>query len=306
MCGRVIQKGDCFLNRKVRYLFYAVALMFVILAGCGMEYEEAATIERSEIEVITPKVEIADSTVQERSILSDADFTEIIESNGKGEGETNDERTGDGRNIHEGTEPEDSGEDDSGLSDSGRDIPDSPGLQEGQDAIAADGEAGEAGLTSDSGADAEYLYADNGAEQGTDADLGSSAEVGAEYGEDSDGVVENVITDEEPYYAEETYVEEEYLTYLGDYTISFYDTCVECCGSWSAYNTTASGREPIPWYTVASGSSLPFGTRLYIEGFGEFEVMDRGVSDGWIDILVNNHSEIPSYGITTASVYIIW
>lgn len=95
------------------------------------------------------------------------------------------------------------------------------------------------------------------------------------------------------------------LTYLGEFRITFYDLCPECTGPWYGMNTTASGRDPVAWYTVAAGPSLPFGTLIYIEGFGTFEVMDRGVADGQLDILVNNHSEIPSYGMTTASVYLI-
>ena len=95
------------------------------------------------------------------------------------------------------------------------------------------------------------------------------------------------------------------LTYAGEWTITFYCDCPECCGQWSGMNSTASGQPPIPWYTVAAGYSYPFGTILYIDGFGYFEVMDRGVSDGWADIFVNNHGEIPSYGMTTTSVYIV-
>lgn len=94
------------------------------------------------------------------------------------------------------------------------------------------------------------------------------------------------------------------LTYIGDFVVTFYDLCPECTGPWYGMNTTASGRDPVPWYTVAAGPSLPFGTVIYIEGFGTFEVMDRGVADGCIDILVNNHGEIPGYGMTTASVYL--
>ena len=71
-------------------------------------------------------------------------------------------------------------------------------------------------------------------------------------------------------------------------------------------NTTASGRDPVAWWTVAAGPSLPFGTLIYIEGFGTFEVMDRGVADGCIDILVNNHGEIPGYGMTSAATYLIY
>ena len=96
------------------------------------------------------------------------------------------------------------------------------------------------------------------------------------------------------------------VIYLGEYTITFYDLCPECTGPWYGMNTTASGRDPVPWYTVAAGPSLPFGTVIYIEGFGTFEVMDRGVADGCIDILVNNHSEIPGYGMTSAATYLIY
>ena len=97
----------------------------------------------------------------------------------------------------------------------------------------------------------------------------------------------------------------ETLTYAGAWTITFYCDCEQCVGQYAGMNMTASGLEPIPWYTVATGSSYPFGTVLYIDGFGYFEVMDRGVGDGWADIFVSHHGEIPSYGMTTADVYIV-
>lgn len=94
------------------------------------------------------------------------------------------------------------------------------------------------------------------------------------------------------------------LIYLGDYTITFYCQCEQCCGRWAWSNSTASGAVPYAGWTVAAGESLSFGTMIYIEGFGEYCVEDRGVPDGWIDIYVNDHSEIPSYGMTSASVYL--
>ena len=92
--------------------------------------------------------------------------------------------------------------------------------------------------------------------------------------------------------------------YLGDYTITFYCQCEACCGRWAWSNSTASGAVPSAGWTVAAGESLPFGSIIYIEGFGEYCVQDRGVPDGWIDIYVNDHSEIPGYGMTNASVYL--
>lgn len=127
---------------------------------------------------------------------------------------------------------------------------------------------------------------------------GTTDEVSESYLDGSDGAESITYTDTED-------SETEALTYAGEWTITFYCDCPECCGKWSGMNSTASGNPPIPWYTIAAGPSYPFGTLVYIDGFGTFEVMDRGVGDQWADIFVSNHGEIPSYGITTASVYIV-
>lgn len=117
--------------------------------------------------------------------------------------------------------------------------------------------------------------------------------------------IQPVVEQEPVEYVEEPAPADNYMTYAGDWTITFYCDCVECVGQYAGMNMTASGNAPIAWYSVAAGYSYPFGTRLYIEGFGEFIVYDRGVPDGWADIYVSSHAEIPSYGMTTASVYII-
>lgn len=140
-------------------------------------------------------------------------------------------------------------------------------------------------------------------------DTGSSEDIYASNDTISEDVVESVGTDEQESFGDQAGIEEaeseESLIYAGEWTITFYCQCEKCCGRWAWSNSTASGREPIPWYTVAAGESFPFGTVLYIEGFGYMEVMDRGVPDGWADIYVSSHGEIPSYGMTTRSVYIV-
>ena len=157
-----------------------------------------------------------------------------------------------------------------------------------------------------SGSDTEEPESDIGGPEGTGEDIGyADSECDSSEPADS-GYTQDLIEDGAEY-AEavpEQAEPDNQLIYAGDWTITFYCDCEQCCGQWAGLNTTASGNTPIPWYTVAAGYSYPFGTVLYIEGFGYFEVMDRGVSDGWADIFVNNHSEIPSYGMTTASVYI--
>jgi 3D (Asp-Asp-Asp) domain-containing protein len=92
------------------------------------------------------------------------------------------------------------------------------------------------------------------------------------------------------------------MEYLGTYTISFYCPAECCCGQW-AWGATASGVMPTAWYTVAS--DLPFGTILYIDGLGTFEVQDRGVSGAWIDVFVSDHSEAVNNGLQYRDVYIV-
>ena len=93
--------------------------------------------------------------------------------------------------------------------------------------------------------------------------------------------------------------------YLGAYRVTFYCNCSQCCGIWAGSSVGASGMSLIPWYTCACGSEIPFGSRLYIEGLGEFMCVDRGVGWGCVDIYINDHSEIPSWGAGYFDTYLI-
>lgn len=165
----------------------------------------------------------------------------------------------------------------------------------------------------------DYLTADfeSAAERAIDG-RGSYEDAGSQAG-DSGGAIltaepipeadPSAIDEPEPELVEDSGTAEAYepsMTYLGDYTITFYCQCEECCGRWAWSNSTASGAVPSAGWTVAAGEGLPFGSVIYIEGFGEYCVQDRGVPDGWIDIYVNDHSEIPGYGMTTSSVYLVY
>ena len=134
-------------------------------------------------------------------------------------------------------------------------------------------------------------------------------------GTDIDGYVEDEVctdeaeeagdegTAEEP---EQGYTEveaEPVMEYLGNWTVSFYCSCSECCGEWSG-GPTASGVMPSAWWTAAT-ADLPFGTVLYVDGLGEFEVQDRGTDYGWLDVFVGSHDEALSLGLQTRSVYIV-
>ena len=80
------------------------------------------------------------------------------------------------------------------------------------------------------------------------------------------------------------------MTYLGEYRVTGYDPyCTHCCSR--ADGITASGVTVTEGYTVAMCRDIPFGTRIYIEGLGVFEVQDRGVGEGKIDIALGSHRE---------------
>lgn len=108
-------------------------------------------------------------------------------------------------------------------------------------------------------------------------------------------------------YEEETEseIETPQLTPLGSYRITFYDDCPQCVGRWAYMGITASGAPCIANHTIACGPDIPFGTVIYIEGLGTYVCEDRGVGYGCIDIYVNNHGEIPSWGVGYFNCYIV-
>lgn len=63
-------------------------------------------------------------------------------------------------------------------------------------------------------------------------------------------------------------------------------------------NITASGREIRPGITVAAGPSIPFGTWIWIEGFGWRCVEDRGsaIRDGRVDIAMISRQDALDFG----------
>lgn len=100
------------------------------------------------------------------------------------------------------------------------------------------------------------------------------------------------------------YINTDEYKYLGKYTITGYTPkCKHCCGS--SKGITASGVQAIPGYTVAADKSIPFGTTLYIEGYGYYVVEDRGVGSKHIDIAANNHEECYALTDTAVNVYIV-
>jgi|GEM_PF-4441469 len=96
------------------------------------------------------------------------------------------------------------------------------------------------------------------------------------------------------------------LEYIGDFFITGYDPwCSHCCGKAQPNAVTASGAVAQVGVTVAMNKKYPFGTQIYIEGYGVYTVQDRGVKDGVVDIAAASHEacyELTGYNIP---VYII-
>jgi 3D (Asp-Asp-Asp) domain-containing protein len=89
------------------------------------------------------------------------------------------------------------------------------------------------------------------------------------------------------------------------YVITAYCACVQCCGKTDGI--TASGVKAVEGVTVATVKSIPFGTKIYIDGVGERIVQDRGgaIKGNRIDLYFENHQEAWNFGRQTKQVTIL-
>jgi 3D (Asp-Asp-Asp) domain-containing protein len=110
------------------------------------------------------------------------------------------------------------------------------------------------------------------------------------------------ITVEKPVEAEVAKVETK--EFIGNYKLTWYNGDAKGIGTHGA-----SGEKLIPGVSVAVNPKvIPYGTRIYIEGYGEFIAHDTGIAPAKgqvIDIFVAKFKDVPTYGIDYADVYII-
>ena len=81
------------------------------------------------------------------------------------------------------------------------------------------------------------------------------------------------------------------------FRVTAYCPCRLCCGP-QACGVTASGtRADHP--LIAAPKSMPFGTRLYVPGYGWTKVEDRGgaITEGRLDVLFPTHAEARAWGV---------
>ena len=96
------------------------------------------------------------------------------------------------------------------------------------------------------------------------------------------------------------------FSYIGKYDITGYTPkCVHCCGN--DKGITASGTVATRGRTVATYGNIPFGTTLYIKGYGFYKVEDRGAfKEDTIDIACSTHEECYDITSNSVDVYIVY
>ena len=89
------------------------------------------------------------------------------------------------------------------------------------------------------------------------------------------------------------------------YVITAYCPCVKCCGKTDGI--TASGVKAVEGITVAMNKSIPFGTKIYIDGVGERIVQDRGgaIKGNKIDLYFDSHQKALEFGRQIKEVTIL-
>lgn len=107
---------------------------------------------------------------------------------------------------------------------------------------------------------------------------------------------------------------------LGIYTITAYCGCDKCCGKYASNRaldefgipivTGAEGTRLVSGFSAAS--PLPFGTKIYLDGYGEVKIQDRTASSTVekyngkiIDIYFDSHEEALQFGKRHLQAFII-
>ena len=106
-------------------------------------------------------------------------------------------------------------------------------------------------------------------------------------------------------------------TYLGEFILTAYCGCEECCGEWAIGRPVdengreivygASGQRLEQGVSIAVDPSvITYGAKVEIDG-GIYIAQDCGgaIKENRIDVYFENHSDALSFGVQTKPVYII-
>ena len=111
---------------------------------------------------------------------------------------------------------------------------------------------------------------------------------------------------EEELKQEEEELKTERLVSLGEFKLTAYCPCSQCCGQWAG-GATASGVMPVANHTIAVDTDIiPFGTQVLINGT-TYVAEDTGgaINGSRIDIFFDSHQEALNFGVQYAEVFVI-
>lgn len=91
--------------------------------------------------------------------------------------------------------------------------------------------------------------------------------------------------------------------YLGEFTITAYCPCEDCCGRW-ADGVTASGLPAGPGVVAVDRSVIPLGSTVVIDG-QRYLAADTGVTGNRVDICMTSHEDTVAHGVRTAEVWVV-
>ena len=91
--------------------------------------------------------------------------------------------------------------------------------------------------------------------------------------------------------------------YLGEFTITAYCPCEDCCGRW-ADGVTASGLPAGPGIVAVDRSVIPLGSTVVIDG-QRYLAADTGVTGNRVDICMTSHEDTVAHGVRTAEVWVV-
>ena len=96
---------------------------------------------------------------------------------------------------------------------------------------------------------------------------------------------------------------------MGNFKLTFYCPCRKCSGSYG-YSTSSGARATEGRTIAVDPKVIPKGSRVYIEGYGEFVAEDTGgkwVKGNHIDIFLEDHDRCidKAHGVKHAEVYIL-
>lgn len=90
--------------------------------------------------------------------------------------------------------------------------------------------------------------------------------------------------------------------YLGEFTVTAYCPCAECCGRW-ADGVTATGLPAGPGIVAVDQNVIPLGSTVVIDGQA-YLAADPGVTGNHVDICVTDHRAAEAFGVRTEEVWV--